>query len=256
MNKNRFLSLILIVLMTVLAAVSCGIDTSTVAGNVSQAMTQESSDDMDEESQEEATAAGSEDFLANIPEWSGYAFCYVNGNQPDFAPEEIWTSTQESLDPLDELGRCGTANSCIGRDGMPTEGRGDISDVHPTGWHTERYDFVEGEALYNRCHLIAYAMTGQGANEKNLITGTHHMNTVTMLPYEEQVLRYLYRTDNHVLYRVSPYFKGRELVARGLEIEAYSVEDQGTGVCFHVFIYNIQPKVQIDYSTGESRQIE
>ena len=242
--------------MTVLAAVSCGIDTSTVAGNVSQAMTQESSDDTDEEAQEEAPAAGSEDFLANIPEWSGYAFCYVNGNQPDFAPEEIWTSTQESLDPLDELGRCGTANSCIGRDGMPTEGRGDISDVHPTGWHTERYDFVEGEALYNRCHLIAHQLSGDDAVPRNLITGTSYMNRDGMLPFEETIGNYVRSTGNHVMYRVTPVFEGDELIARGVHMQAISVEDNGTSLAFNVFCYNVQPGIDIDYETGDNKLSE
>ena len=141
---------------------------------------------------------------------------------------------------------------------MPTEPRGSIGDVRPTGWVQEKYPGIvdsEPPYLYNRCHLIAYAMTGQNANDRNLITGTRYMNATTMLPYEEQVLRYLDNSDNHVLYRVSPLFKDSELVARGVEIEAYSVEDEGEGICFHVFVYNIQPGIEIDYLTGNSREI-
>ena len=141
---------------------------------------------------------------------------------------------------------------------MPSEQRGPIGDVKPTGWVQEKYPGIvdsEPPYLYNRCHLIAYSMTGQNANELNLITGTRYMNATTMLSYEEQVLRYLDNSDNHVLYRVSPYFKGSELLARGVELEAYSVEDNGKGVCFHVFLYNVQPVIEIDYSTGQSREM-
>ena len=141
---------------------------------------------------------------------------------------------------------------------MPSEQRGPIGDVKPTGWVQEKSPGIvdsEPPYLYNRCHLIAYSMTGQNANELNLITGTRYMNATTMLSYEEQVLRYLDNSDNHVLYRVSPYFKGSELLARGVELEAYSVEDNGKGVCFHVFLYNVQPVIEIDYSTGQSREM-
>ena len=196
----------------------------------------------------------------SIPDYAGEDVLILNENIPSFTRYDLEHTEGETYSDLDSLGRCHTAMAMLDKSMMPlTERDYDaLKAVTPSGYRQEKYHGIidaDPPYLYNRCHLIAYAMTGQGANEKNLITGTHHMNTVTMLPYEEQVLRYLYRTDNHVLYRVSPYFKGRELVARGLEIEAYSVEDQGTGVCFHVFIYNIQPKVQIDYSTGESHQI-
>ena len=136
---------------------------------------------------------------------------------------------------------------------MPAEERGDIGAIRPSGWHTVRYDdLIEDKYLYNRCHLIAYAMTGQNSNKLNLITGTRYLNTVGMLPFEIQVLQYLDESENHVLYRVTPFFKGNELVARGVEMEAWSLEDQGRGVCFHVFVYNYQPGIVIDYSTGDS----
>jgi len=193
-----------------------------------------------------------EEFLVDIPEWSGFAFCYVNGNVPDFEPDEIWTSTQESLDPLDELGRCGTATSCIGVDGMPTEPRGDISSIEPTGWHTDKYDFIEGGLLFNRCHLIGYQLSGDDAIARNLITGTSFMNRDGMLQFENAIAAYVKETGNHVMYRVTPVFVGDELIARGVHLEAISVEDNGAGLAFNVFCYNAQPGVDIDYLTGEN----
>ena len=135
---------------------------------------------------------------------------------------------------------------------MPTEKRGSISKVKPSGWQISKYDFVDGKYLYNRCHLIGYQLTAENANEKNLITGTRYLNVDGMLPFENLVADYVKETDNHVLYRVTPAFVGSELVARGVEMEAYSVEDEGRGVCFHVYCYNVQPGVEIDYATGEN----
>lgn len=261
MTNNRsgksIIALMLIALMVVFLC-GCGQDTSKVAGNVSQvAESAEAEEIAPAEAAEDDTDASvnadAEDFLADIPEWAGYAFCYVNGNKPDFEPDEIWTSTQESLDPLDDLGRCGTANSCIGQDGMPTEGRGNISEVHPTGWHTDRYDFVEGEALYNRCHLIAHHLSGDDAVPRNLITGTSYMNRDGMLQFENAIGNYVRDTGNHVMYRVTPVFVGDELIARGVHMQAISVEDEGEGLAFNVFCYNVQPGIDIDYETGDNR---
>jgi DNA-entry nuclease len=195
-------------------------------------------------------------FLAAIPDWSGEPYCEVNGNVPDFAEEEIWTSTQESLDPLDGLGRCGTANSCIGLDGMPDKPRGSISEIHPTGWHTDTYDNVEGGNLYNRCHLIAHKLSGDDAVARNLITGTSYMNRKGMLPFEDRIEEYVKSTGNHVMYRVTPIFKGEELVARGVHMMAVSVEDKGEGLAFNVFCYNVQPGIEIDYATGDNKPAE
>ena len=195
-------------------------------------------------------------FLADIPEWEGYSFTYVNGNQPDFTEDEIWTSTQESLDPLDRLGRCGAANSCIGQDGMPTEPRGDISSVEPSGWHTDRYDFVEGEMLFNRCHLIGHQLSGDDAIPRNLITGTSYLNRDGMLQFENAIAAFVRETNNHVMYRVVPIFAGEELIARGVHMEAISVEDNGAGLAFNVFCYNVQPGVDIDYQTGDNKLSE
>ncbi len=163
----------------------------------------------------------------------------------------------EHYSPLDLLGRCGTAVAMLDRSMMPVQERESIGQVKPSGWNQAKYPGIvhsEPPYLYNRCHLIAHALTGQNANEENLITGTRYMNAETMLPWEKKVMRYLENTGGHVLYRVSPYFKNRELVARGVELEAYSVEDQGEGVCFHVFVYNVQPGIVINYQTGESKE--
>ena len=196
-----------------------------------------------------------EDILMQIPEYSGQPYVEINGNIPDFSSENTAAESWESYSDLDRLGRCGAAFASIGRDRMPPEERQSIGMIRPSGWHTVRYDdIVEGKYLYNRCHLIAYQLTGQNANELNLITGTRYMNTVGMQPFENQVAEYVRTTGNHVLYRVTPIFKGSELVARGVQMEALSVEDSGKGLCFNVFIYNVQPGIIIDYATGESRR--
>jgi len=191
----------------------------------------------------------------DIPEFSGDEFIILNDNQPMFVEADFENITGEHYSNLDWLGRCGPATAMLHRSMMPTEERGSIGMIKPSGWNQEKYEgYVDSNPpyLYNRCHLIAFALTGQNANEKNLITGTRYMNATTMLPFEMEVMEYLDNSDNHVLYRVSPYFKDNELLARGVEIEAYSVEDQGEGVCFHVFVYNYQPGIGIDYQTGES----
>lgn len=190
-----------------------------------------------------------------IPEFSGEACVILNDNVPFFREEDYTTQSYEYYSELDVLGRCGYAMGCIGRDLMPTEKRGDIGSVRPTGWHTVRYDCIEDKYLFNRCHLLAYEMTGENANEKNLITGTRYMNATVMLPFEIQVINYVKRTGNHVLYRVTPYFEGDNLLATGLILEAKSMEDGGKAVQFCVFCYNIQPGIEINYKNGESHLI-
>lgn len=191
--------------------------------------------------------------LENIPEFSDSAYVELNDNQPELSDEEKQdTQSFETYSELDSLGRCGVAFACIGQDLMPTEDRESISQVKPTGWQTVKYDFVDGKYLYNRCHLIGFQLTGENANEKNLITGTRYMNVEGMLPFENMVADYIKETENHVLYRVTPIFQGEDLVAQGLVMEAYSVEDQGDGICFHVYVYNVQPGVEIEYATGEN----
>lgn len=191
--------------------------------------------------------------LEDVPAYSGEPYVVLDGNEPAFSQEDRTSTTSfESYSPLDALGRCGTAYANVGTDLMPTEDRGDIGQVKPTGWHTVKYDCVDGKYLYNRCHLIGYQLTGENANEENLITGTRYLNVEGMLPFENLVADYVQETDNHVLYRVTPVFEGDNLVASGVQMEGWSVEDEGEGVCFNVYVYNVQPGVTIDYATGES----
>ena len=190
--------------------------------------------------------------LADVPDYSGEPYVVLDGNTPDFPEADFTANSFETYGELDDLGRCTAAYANIGVDLMPTEDRGSIDQVKPTGWHTVKYDCVEGKYLYNRCHLIGFQLTGENANEKNLITGTRYLNVDGMLPFEDLVADYVQETENHVLYRVTPVFEGEELVARGVVMEAMSVEDEGEGVCFDVYVYNVQPGVTIDYATGES----
>lgn len=190
--------------------------------------------------------------LEDIPEFSDQPYVVLEDNQPDFDRENLPTESYETYSPLDGLGRCGPAEANVGVDLMPTEDRGEIGQVKPSGWQTVKYDIVDGKYLYNRCHLIGYQLTGENANEQNLITGTRYMNVEGMLPFEDQVADYVQETGNHVLYRVTPIFSGSELVARGVQMEALSVEDGGEGVCFNVYVYNCQPGVTVDYATGDS----
>lgn len=192
--------------------------------------------------------------LSDVPAYSGKAYTSVNGNVPYFSAAELTTTSFETYSDLDTLGRCGVTYACIGQDLMPTEERGSIGMVKPTGWHTVRYDgLVDGNYLYNRCHLIGYQLTGENANTKNLITGTRYLNIEGMLPFENMVADYIQETSNHVLYRVTPIFEGNSLVANGVLMEGYSVEDKGAGVSYCVFAYNVQPGIEIDYATGESK---
>ncbi len=190
--------------------------------------------------------------LEDLPAYDGKPYVKINGGKPFFAESDYTTDSFERYSPLDGLGRCGAAYACVGRDLMPTEERGAIGDVRPTGWHTVKYDIVDGKYLYNRCHLIGYQLSGENANEENLITGTRYLNVEGMLPFENQVAEYVEGTGNHVLYRVTPVFAGTNLLADGVLMEAFSVEDGGAGVCFCVFCYNVQPGIVIDYATGGS----
>ena len=190
--------------------------------------------------------------LEDVPAYAGEPYVAIDDNQPDFSEEDLTTESFESYSPLDSLGRCGAAYANVGVDLMPTEERGSIGQVQPSGWHTVKYDCVDGKYLYNRCHLIGYQLTGENANEENLITGTRYLNVDGMLPFENLVADYVQETENHVLYRVTPVFEGDNLVASGVQMEALSVEDGGEGICFNVYVYNVQPGVVIDYATGES----
>ena len=190
--------------------------------------------------------------LREIPAYSGTPYTEVNGNKPYFTEAELTTQSFETYSELDSLGRCGVAYANVGQDLMPTEPRGEIGAVKPTGWHLVKYDNVDGKYLYNRCHLIAYMLAAENANPQNLITGTRYLNVQGMLPFETKVCDYVKNTGNHVLYRVTPIFDGDNLLADGVLMEAYSVEDAGEGICFCVFAYNVQPGIGIDYATGDN----
>lgn len=190
--------------------------------------------------------------ISDVPEFSGMPYIEINGNSPYFTDDEYTTDSFEHYGELDALGRCTEAFACVGRDLMPTEKRESISSVLPSGWNSIQYDCVDGKNLYNRCHLIAFQLTGENANKENLITGTRFMNTEGMLPFENMTADYIKETGNHVMYRVTPIFEDSNLVASGVLMEGYSVEDSGEGICFNVYCYNNQPNITINYATGES----
>ncbi len=220
----------------------------------------EPADEEDTEAEETAGAAVSAEpawtfSLKDVPAYSGEPYVELNGNVPVFLPEDYTEESFEHYARLDRLGRCGTAFVNVCAEIMPTEPRGEIGDVRPSGWHTEKYpDRIEDIYLYNRCHLVAYQLSGENDNVRNLITGTRYMNVEGMLPFENRVYAYAQSTGNHVLYRAEPVFDGKDLVAKGVRLEAASVEDGGKGLAFHVFIYNVQPGVLIDYADGSSRE--
>lgn len=194
--------------------------------------------------------------LSNIPDYDGKAYVELNGNVPEFSEsEKTYSESFEEYGKLDSLGRCTYAVSCIGKDLMPTEKRGSIGSVKPSGWHISKYDFVDGKYLYNRCHLIGYQLAAENANERNLITGTRYLNVDGMLPFENDVADYIEITNNHVYYKVTPIFEGNNLVANGVQMQAYSVEDNGQGISFNVYCYNVQPGVAIDYATGDNQAV-
>ena len=208
----------------------------------------------------DVTAQSASDYvnydLSNIPDYDGKAYVELNGNVPEFSEsEKTYSESFEEYGKLDSLGRCTYAVSCIGKDLMPTEKRGSIGSVKPSGWHISKYDFVDGKYLYNRCHLIGYQLTAENANERNLITGTRYLNIEGMLPFENDVADYIEITNNHVYYKVTPIFEGNNLVANGVQMQAYSVEDNGQGISFNVYCYNVQPGVAIDYATGDNQTV-
>jgi len=233
MNKKRKNIVLLFTLITLIFTVACG--------------------NLDAFSQ--STQSSAVISMEMLPEYSGEPYVVINNNEPNFEQKYFNTNSFESYSDLDSLGRCGVAFANIGKDIMPTEERGSISHVKPTGWHSVKYDNVDGKYLYNRCHLIGFQLTGENANEKNLITGTRYLNTEVMLPFENLVAEYIQdNQNNHVLYRVTPIFEGNNKLASGVQMEAWSVEDNGQGICFNVYCYNVQPGIIIDYSTGESQE--
>lgn len=208
----------------------------------------------EEQTQQEDTLQLTDDL--EIPVYAGQPYTVIKDNVPDFTEEEkSCTDAFEYYGDLDTLGRCTVTFANVCPQTQPTEKRGTIGQVRPSGWHTVKYnDLIDGNYLYNRCHLIGYQLTGENANVSNLITGTRYLNVEGMLQFEDMVDDYVDETGNHVLYRVTPIFKGDELVARGVRMEAWSVEDAGTGICFDVFCYNVQPGIVIDYATGDSQR--
>lgn len=215
-----------------------------------QAAAQVQSDDSKQKVVHTGTASAFN--AADVPAYSGEPYTAVNNNEPYFTSDNLTTEAFENYSELDTLGRCGVAYANVCLETMPTEKRGSISEVKPTGWHSVKYDNVDGKSLYNRCHLIGYQLTAENANQQNLITGTRYLNVDGMLPFENMVADYVKETDNHVLYRVTPIFTGDNLVADGVLMEGYSVEDEGDGICFCVYAYNVQPGITIDYATGDS----
>lgn len=245
-----FLTGLLLILSVCLT--SCGNQGQTDSGKDSN--TQSGTKVAAEDHSAEEKGSDSESYVTvdDVPAYSGEPYVEVNDNQPEFTEEELTTVSYEDYSELDELGRCQSAEACIGQDLMPTEARESISSVKPTGWKNKSYDTVDGGYVYNRCHLIGFQLTGENANEENLITGTRYMNVEGMLPFEDEVAAYIKETDNHVMYRVTPVFEGDDLVASGVQMQAESVEDDGAGISFNVYVYNVQPYVVIDYRTGEN----
>ena len=202
-------------------------------------------------------------YLSSIPDYAGNPYVALRADSthplgtPSFTLDEYERATEEGcfkkFSKLDSLGRTRKALACVGPESLGQGKRGDISRIHPAGWHQQRYDFIPGQSLYNRCHLIAWSLCGENANRRNLLTGTRYLNETGMLPFEEQILDYIRDTGNHVLYRVTPMYNEEELVCRGVRLEAQSVEDHGKTLCFHVYCYNVQPHVQIDYATGKNQ---
>ncbi len=268
--KKRVILIVSVLLAICMLFSGCGLDTTDPqeagSSQITNTITSDISPDSPEkdDSSASSTPSGTTDTtkpsqsdskpvsLDSIPAYSGKAYVNINNGNPSFSNSDLTTKSYEFYSNLDNLGRCGVVHACIGRDIMPTEERGSIGMVKPTGWHTVKYDCVDGKYLYNRCHLIGFQLTGENANTKNLITGTRYMNVDGMLPFENMVADYVKETGNHVMYRVTPLYKGSNLLAHGVQMEAYSVEDNGDGICFNVFVYNVQPQITIDYATGES----
>ena len=194
--------------------------------------------------------------ISNIPQYSGNSYVILNDNKPSFTDEDYLKGNFEEYSELDALGRCGVAYANVSVDTMPTEERGSIGQIKPTGWHTVKYDIVSGKYLYNRCHLIGYQLNGENANPNNLITCTRSMNTEGMLEFENQVADYVKETNNHVLYRVTPIFENNNLLVSGVQIEASSVEDKCGDICFNVYVYNVEDGIEINYENGDSKLIQ
>lgn len=249
-HSSKLIALLLSVLLSLSLLTACDgtqVESSATGEHVSETAQPANADDT---ALPQTADAGFS--LAEVPSYDGAAYVAVHDNVPYFTAADLTTESFESYASLDGYGRCGVAFACVGQDLMPTEDRGSIGQVKPSGWHTVKYDNVDGKYLYNRCHLIGYQLTGENANQQNLITGTRALNMEGMLPFENMVADYVKETGNHVLYRVTPIFEGANLVASGVLMEGYSVEDEGEGICYCVYAYNAQPGITIDYASGDS----
>ena len=250
MKNIRLLSLLLVVV--ILSACGGGVPSATVppvdnaTSVITDAITTEATTRNIETTTENIIS------LDSIPEYSGSPYIILNNNKPEFTESEITSRAFERYSELDSLGRCGVAFACLGLETMPQEERGEIGMIKPSGWHLKKYDCVDGKYLYNRCHLKGFQLSGENANDRNLITGTRYLNIEGMLPFENMVDDYIEKTNNHVIYRVTPIFEGDNLLCKGVKMEAHSVEDGGKGISFNVFCYNAQPSIKINYKTGES----
>jgi DNA-entry nuclease len=260
-NITALLLTALMILMTGCAGTQAVSDTKDMPATLSETRTEQTSTESEtiqavSMSEFEIKTSNMLGFdVSSVSEYNGTAYIMINDNMPFFTDDDITDEAFETYSDLDSLGRCGPAYANICLELMPTEERGEIGSVKPSGWHTIKYnDLIDGNYLYNRCHLIGYQLAGENANEKNLITGTRYLNVTGMLPFENQVADYVESTGNHVLYRVTPIFVDDELVCRGVLIEAESVEDDGCVFC--VFCYNVQPYITIDYATGDSWETE
>ena len=267
--KRKMLNKLLIafLLSASLFVTGCGEKTTDEVSDTNTESTEEANsvipEEAEKETQEDIADVGNTEGIADaedvdsVPEYEGDAYVTLNQNEPEFEQADMTTEAFEEYSELDDLGRCGEAYANICQEIMPTVERGAIGMVKPSGWHTVKYnDLIDGNYLYNRCHLIGYQLAGENANEENLITGTRYLNVEGMLPFENMVADFVEETGYHVLYRVTPVYEGDDLVAVGVQIEALSVEDEGEGICFNVYCYNVQPGITIDYSDGESSRSE
>ena len=250
MNK-KLLALLLSLIIVLGSFVGCDLLEDVIGSGNSDFIDNDANGNEDTKADEGVYGYAS---VEGIPDYSGKPYVALNGNQPEFTDEEKVTSSYEFYSELDSLGRCGYTVACVGKEIMPTEDRESISSVKPSGWINKKYDteLVDGGYIYNRCHLIGFQLTGENANKNNLITGTRYLNIEGMLPFENMVADYVKETGNHVMYRVTPIFVGNNLLASGVKLEGWSVEDGGDGICFNVFAYNVQPGITINYATGDN----
>lgn len=253
MKKTKSISMLIASLLVLVLVLVFGAEELSPNNSIAKIVTEKQTEQSSTASTETNTATTETISLDSIPAYSGTAYVEVNNNVPFFTDSDMTTQAFERYSKLDGHRRCGVAYANVCTEIMPTEERGKIGSVKPSGWHTVKYDIVNGKYLYNRCHLIGYQLSAENANEKNLITGTRYLNVEGMLPFENMVADYVKETDHHVLYRVTPIFEGNNLVASGVLMEAKSVEDNGKGITFCVYCYNVQPGISIDYATGDSQ---